>query len=350
MNGNTQNFTDQSIDYNLQVPVMQYSKAQYSQPTLRERSPLRRDSLLLKNLFLPLSQNVHNSKNQIRSYPKNPNWVLLIPKNIFDQNMYRNSPQPTNFKSKKVFVSFSDHSISSAQLRQIFSSFGRLRQAYLCKAKSVLQGMEKASHRYGFVTFFKYKDAQNLVRQKIVKIQGISFKVKPIQFKAKYTNGSRKQRKQSKKFSMPIHGEEGYWNEQHYSSDQRITPNSNLNDNDSHIAYFNNDGSVVKGKSDKYSKIRTGSGSFNSPLRACQEQKKYEVHRKIDRLPFHETNSKSRLEGVLSSHIMSKITERHLQFQQIVKTSQLYYPVGNNRVRVRVVRRLQIQPRRLEYD
>lgn len=83
------------------------------------------------------------------------------------------------FRPKKVFVSFFNSRIKANQLKKIFSKFGKLRQAYLCK-KNRPQKMKngfvgKSNHQYGFVTYFKYEDAKKVAEMKKVKDSGICF-------------------------------------------------------------------------------------------------------------------------------------------------------------------------------
>lgn len=98
-------------------------------------------------------------------------------------------PSSSVFRPKKVFVSFSDHTLTHDQLRVIFSFYGKLRQAYVCEPKSCSSPpSQKKVHRFGFVTFYDYKIASKLVKLERVEHQGISFKVKAIKYKPEFKN------------------------------------------------------------------------------------------------------------------------------------------------------------------
>lgn len=115
----------------------------------------------------------------------------------------RNSTQEREFKSKKIFVSFTSKDITAKTLRKIFSAFGKLRQAYLCNSKSSLEGTSSGIHRYGFVTFQKYENVLNVLKLRCIEHEGMVIKIKAIKYKEKYKkNKKRSMRRKNMKSSL----------------------------------------------------------------------------------------------------------------------------------------------------
>lgn len=136
-------------------------------------------------LHMDSSTNSSGYSQQSRTEDAAENFYELQPQERLNISTNEDS-QP--FKPKKVFVSFKDPNISVSQFRKIFQNFGKLRQAYLCKPKPVSSSSKskKKNCRYGFVTFYDYRKAQELVSLKSIEYEGEQFKVELMKYKPEY--------------------------------------------------------------------------------------------------------------------------------------------------------------------
>ena len=150
--------------------------------------------------------NLYDSDGRSKMEPRNSHNKGYLSDQAFNSNSFyppeeniekqKNSNFGKNeFFSKKVHICFQGFTITDDQLLNLFSKYGRLRQAYICK--NTPNGLNTVGYNFGFLTFFNLKDTKKLVAMRSVCIDGYNFRIKKLKYKEEYATKQKNQKKKA---------------------------------------------------------------------------------------------------------------------------------------------------------
>lgn len=285
---------------------------------------------LLSRRQICINLNSQSSNNSHKSRNEDEAECTVSPQPPKRRNISKDKDSK-QFKPKKVFVSFNDPNITVSQFRKMFSKFGKLRQAYLCKPKPFSSSSKKNLSRYGFVTFYDLRNAKKLVSLKSIQNEGKQFKVELMKYKPEYRQ--QKEWKKRQKYRIP----EIFENQEKVH--HKIDGPSKLEE-ESEVVVGRGHNKRARFTKNKLQNKKSVGAAGLLKSKDCNSRPNDD-----EKLPVPKLKNKVRVGGVLDHKMLAKIDGRHSEFyvQKILGPVFPYY--NYYRPREMTLRRMYLLPK-----